>query len=301
MFAYESTSPEELSMSDESALHVYSVEDDWLLVRLDSDPSSKLGFVPRNYCEPLDASEQVQVADAADTEAELEAQRQAEHEKELAEKQRQLKLKDKVETWSISELEGKKKKKGTLGVGNAAVFFASDTDKVSALQDDTSFIYTKKIFFCRPLLSNNTQSQTSSPSASLPPRTSLSPSPPSPNLFSSIAAALILHAPFLPSSSKAKLPQARPLNCSTTRHNLSLLKTRPNPSPNPNPNRSAHHNPLSPRFLLPPILPAPSPPPPTTLNQRVSALPSPSPRPRKKVKKKQRPFSTTLMPRAMTN
>lgn len=134
MFAYESTSPEELSMSDESALHVYSIEDDWLLVRLDSDPSSKLGFVPRNYCEPLDASDQVQVADAADTEAELEAQRQAEREKELAEKQRQLKLKDKVETWSVSELEGKKKKKGTLGVGNAAVFFASDTDKVSGLQ-----------------------------------------------------------------------------------------------------------------------------------------------------------------------
>ncbi|OXG22921.1 hypothetical protein C367_03848 [Cryptococcus neoformans Ze90-1] len=134
MFAYESTSPEELSMSDESALHVYSIEDDWLLVRLDSDPSSKLGFVPRNYCEPLDASDQVQVADAADTEAELEAQRQAEREKELAEKQRQLKLKDKVETWSVSELEGKKKKKGTLGVGNAAVFFASDTDKAAPVK-----------------------------------------------------------------------------------------------------------------------------------------------------------------------
>lgn len=133
MFAYESTSPEELSMSDESALHVYSIEDDWLLVRLDSDPSSKLGFVPRNYCEPLDESEQVQVADAADTEAELEAQRQAQRERELAEKQRQLKLKDKVETWSISELDGKKKKKGTLGVGNAAVFFASDTDKVGSI------------------------------------------------------------------------------------------------------------------------------------------------------------------------
>ncbi|KIR26661.1 hypothetical protein I309_04430 [Cryptococcus deuterogattii LA55] len=134
MFAYESTSPEELSMSDESALHVYSIEDDWLLVRLDSDPSSKLGFVPRNYCEPLDESEQVQVADAADTEAELEAQRQAQRERELAEKQRQLKLKDKVETWSISELDGKKKKKGTLGVGNAAVFFASDTDKAAPVK-----------------------------------------------------------------------------------------------------------------------------------------------------------------------
>jgi hypothetical protein len=45
--------------------------------------------------------------------------------------QRQLKLKDKVETWSISEMDGRKKKKGTLGVGNGAVFFASESDKVS--------------------------------------------------------------------------------------------------------------------------------------------------------------------------
>jgi hypothetical protein len=44
--------------------------------------------------------------------------------------QRQLKLKDKVETWSISEMDGRKKKKGTLGVGNGAVFFASESDKV---------------------------------------------------------------------------------------------------------------------------------------------------------------------------
>ncbi|WWD06734.1 hypothetical protein V865_004829 [Kwoniella europaea PYCC6329] len=128
MFAYESTSPEELSMNDEAALHVYSVEEDWLLVKVEGG-DDKLGFVPRNYCEPLDASAEVEVADAADTAAEVEAARQAEREKELAEKQRQLKLKDKVETWSISELDGKKKKKGTLGVGNAAVFFASDTDK----------------------------------------------------------------------------------------------------------------------------------------------------------------------------
>ncbi|WRT69028.1 uncharacterized protein IL334_006011 [Kwoniella shivajii] len=128
LFAYESTSPEELSMDDEASLLVYSAEDDWLLVRVEG-ADARLGFVPRNYCEPLDSTHEVEVADAADTAAEIEATRQAEKDKEIAEKQRQLKLKDKVETWSISELEGKKKKKGTLGVGNAAVFFASDTDK----------------------------------------------------------------------------------------------------------------------------------------------------------------------------
>ncbi|WWC73129.1 uncharacterized protein I206_107095 [Kwoniella pini CBS 10737] len=128
LFAYESTSPEELSMGDESTLHVYSIEEDWLLVKIEGG-DERLGFVPRNYCEPMDASAELEVEDAADAAAEIEAARQAEKEKEIAEKQRQLKLKDKVETWSISELDGKKKKKGTLGVGNAAVFFASDTDK----------------------------------------------------------------------------------------------------------------------------------------------------------------------------
>lgn len=38
---------------------------------------------------------------------------------------------DDIQTWSLSELDKKgKKKKGTLGVGGGAVFFASETDKV---------------------------------------------------------------------------------------------------------------------------------------------------------------------------
>lgn len=37
---------------------------------------------------------------------------------------------DSIQTWAISEVDGKgKKKKGTLGVGNGAMFFASESDK----------------------------------------------------------------------------------------------------------------------------------------------------------------------------
>ena len=135
MYAYDSTSPEELSMGEDDVLHVFSVEEDWLLVRAESGNVSTLGFVPRSYCEQLDESAAVEVTDADDAEADIEAHRreeeQEEKQRQVAEKQRLLKLKDKVETWSISEMEGKKKKKGTLGVGNGAVFFASDTDKAS--------------------------------------------------------------------------------------------------------------------------------------------------------------------------
>jgi hypothetical protein len=38
---------------------------------------------------------------------------------------------DSIQTWSVSEIDKKgKKKKGTFGVGNGAAFFASESDKV---------------------------------------------------------------------------------------------------------------------------------------------------------------------------
>lgn len=134
LYAYTSTTSEELSMEEDASLQVFSIEEDWLMVRIEGGEDT-LGFVPRTYCEPLDESNEVEVPDAAEAEADLEEQREQEaadaRAREAAERQRQLKLKDKVETWSVSQVEGRKKKKGTLGVGNGAVFFASDTDKVS--------------------------------------------------------------------------------------------------------------------------------------------------------------------------
>jgi len=39
---------------------------------------------------------------------------------------------DAIKTWAVSEIDKKgKKKKGTLGVGNGAIFFASEADKAS--------------------------------------------------------------------------------------------------------------------------------------------------------------------------
>ncbi|KAL7421316.1 cytoskeletal protein binding protein [Cryptotrichosporon argae] len=131
LYAYESTAPDELSMGEDAVLEVFSVEDEWLLVRAEGD--DKLGFVPRNYCDGLDEAAEVQVEDAAETAAAVEAQRAADEEearqRELAAKKRELRLKDTVETWSVSRMDGSKKNKGTLGVGNGAIFFSSNTDK----------------------------------------------------------------------------------------------------------------------------------------------------------------------------
>lgn len=133
LYAYQSTSAEELSMEEDQILQVFSVEEDWLLVRVEG--GHNLGFVPKSYCEAVDESRAIEVEDASAAAEALEdaqaAQAETARQREKAEMQRQLRLKDKVETWGIAEMEGKKKKKGTLGVGNGAVFFASDTDKVS--------------------------------------------------------------------------------------------------------------------------------------------------------------------------
>lgn len=38
---------------------------------------------------------------------------------------------DHIKTWAVSEVDKKgKKKKGTLGIGNGSLFFASESDKV---------------------------------------------------------------------------------------------------------------------------------------------------------------------------
>ena len=45
-------------------------------------------------------------------------------------------MEDGIQTWHVSEIDKKgKKKKGTLGIGSGAVFFASESDKVSLLSN----------------------------------------------------------------------------------------------------------------------------------------------------------------------
>jgi len=145
MYAYESTSPEELTIDADVDLNVYAEEDDWILVSV-VGAEHTLGFVPKNYCEPLDgaadedddggqgAAVGAAVAaggvTAAAAAAAAAAARQDDERARAAAKQRELALKDKVESWSISELDGKKKKKGSLSVGNGTIFFSSDSDKV---------------------------------------------------------------------------------------------------------------------------------------------------------------------------
>lgn len=113
-------------MEEDAVLNVYAEEDEWILVHVEGG-SDKLGFVPKNYCE---AGDEAEAAEEPEDTAALAQQEEEDRQRSIAAKQRELALNDKVETWSISELDGKKKKKGSFSVGNGTIFFASESDKV---------------------------------------------------------------------------------------------------------------------------------------------------------------------------
>lgn len=49
----------------------------------------------------------------------------------VAQSKAQARVSDDIKTWPVSEVDKKgKKKKGTLGIGSGALFFASESDKV---------------------------------------------------------------------------------------------------------------------------------------------------------------------------
>ena len=147
MYDYDATSPGELSLHEDDTLLVFDTEDDWLLVQ-NSKAEGKVGYVPGNYVEVVDygqphAPSRIVVPDSVRCSDRSNflgvnpsliqpthpvstyidpADRVASAAKVTA---------DDIKTWSLSEIDKKgKKKKGTLGIGNGAIFFASEADKV---------------------------------------------------------------------------------------------------------------------------------------------------------------------------
>ncbi|KAK0569100.1 cytoskeletal protein binding protein [Tilletia horrida] len=155
LYDYTATSDEELTVAEDELLRVYETDGPWLLVQkhagegLDQG-TGRLGFVPANYVdevEALDAQEQAGIVpdpDEAIQEAEQEAAITASAAAMSAGATAALTTTpaaaagsssipvdkaDDIKMWSVQIVNGKKKKKGTLGIGNASLFFASESDK----------------------------------------------------------------------------------------------------------------------------------------------------------------------------
>ncbi|KAG1755728.1 hypothetical protein EDB19DRAFT_1891950 [Suillus lakei] len=118
IYDYDSAASGELSIKEDEILMVFDREEDWILVQ--SKEGGKAGFVPGNYVEERSPSlmhslRYIVYVDPADR---------------VAQSKAQARVSDEIKTWSVSEVDKKgKKKKGTLGIGNGSLFFASESDK----------------------------------------------------------------------------------------------------------------------------------------------------------------------------
>lgn len=148
LYDYTAANDDELSVQEDELLRVYEYEGQWLLVKRQGADElgtgeGKLGFVPANYVD------EVQAVDAGPTQVDT-TQAQAEQDEQddddeadasgvlatappmptISVKSAATDRADDISMWAVSALDAKKKKKkGTLGIGNASLFFASESDK----------------------------------------------------------------------------------------------------------------------------------------------------------------------------
>lgn len=161
LYDYRAQAEDELSIKEGEIVYFYHKEDDeWSLVR--RKDQSQFGIVPANYVEEATEQESEQAGANAvlDTtprhESELERSDDADSAEATPSQYQAARVvetikaeevfpsqyeegvetrQDLVKTWPVSSVDKKKKKrKGTLGIGNGSVFFASDEDKNPVLQ-----------------------------------------------------------------------------------------------------------------------------------------------------------------------
>ncbi|EKM59126.1 uncharacterized protein PHACADRAFT_191439 [Phanerochaete carnosa HHB-10118-sp] len=154
LYEYEAQQPGELSVGEDEVLYVYDKDEDWLLVHSQKE-GGKVGYVPGNYVEEVpEEGESTPQAVASPPAVDLSKlvipdsppKPAYTDPAELVNKSKAKAQAGPVETWSVSEVDKKgKKKKGTLGVGNGAMFFASESDKTPVQKWQTSDILTTRI------------------------------------------------------------------------------------------------------------------------------------------------------------
>ncbi|GAA5940102.1 cytoskeletal protein-binding protein SLA1 [Sporobolomyces koalae] len=135
---------EEMEIVEGEQLEVLEEEGEWILCRKLGGVKA-VGFVPANYLEGGDGEtpeegaepEQDEYAQVADEEEEAYSAPAAASYVSPAERSAAgtSAVAGDIQTWSVTSLDAKKKKKkGTLGVGNGAIFFASESDKTPVQQ-----------------------------------------------------------------------------------------------------------------------------------------------------------------------
>ncbi|KAG7449383.1 uncharacterized protein BT62DRAFT_1002954 [Guyanagaster necrorhizus] len=141
VYDYNAAAPGEISMVEDEILLVFDTEDEWLLVQ--SKTSDKAGFVPANYVEACsEDTEEEETAAPPQIIVPPSPPRPVSTYVDPADRVASAKVTaDDIQTWSVSEVDKKgKKMKGTLGIGNGAMFFASETSKAAVQKWQTGYI-----------------------------------------------------------------------------------------------------------------------------------------------------------------
>ncbi|KAI0698514.1 hypothetical protein C8T65DRAFT_10646 [Cerioporus squamosus] len=156
LYDYDAAEPTELTVKEDEILDVYVKEEDWLLVSSRSQ-EGRIGYVPGNYVEEADGEGEAPAAAPASTsissivvpDSPPQPPRPVSTYVDPADRVAAASNKaqaDSIKTWSVSEVDAKgKKKKGTLGIGNGAMFFASESDKNPVRKWQTSDIQSVKL------------------------------------------------------------------------------------------------------------------------------------------------------------
>ncbi|KAH7345107.1 hypothetical protein B0J17DRAFT_638359 [Rhizoctonia solani] len=146
LYDYTANGDGELTIAEDEPLLVFDQEAEWTLVK-STKPGGKAGYVPATYIElsgSAQEEESITPAPIASPPVPAAAPRSSYSDPtELVAASHTKARSDPVETWSVSILDKKdKKKKGTLGVGNGAIFFSSESDKTPVQQWKTSSVVT---------------------------------------------------------------------------------------------------------------------------------------------------------------
>ncbi|KZV68150.1 hypothetical protein PENSPDRAFT_653484 [Peniophora sp. CONT] len=145
-YEYAAQASGELNIAEDQILHAFGAEEEgWLLVQ--TEDGNRAGYVPANYVEEAGdgAAAEEETAAPAPSFANIvipdSPKRPVSTYNDPAElvastkSAKPTQAPDPVQTWSVSEVDKKgKKKKGTLGVGNGTLFFASESDKAPVQQ-----------------------------------------------------------------------------------------------------------------------------------------------------------------------
>ncbi|TIC04805.1 hypothetical protein E3Q08_02611 [Wallemia mellicola] len=144
-YDYQAQSDDELTISENDLLDIYESDADWFLAALQHNRNAGLGYIPANYTVDLDGDDQTQPTAEEPVDQPASFAPPPTHPSKVPQQkvQQPSVQQDIIQTWQLSLIDSKKKKKkGTLGVGNGSLFFSSDSDKNPVRQFSMSDLVT---------------------------------------------------------------------------------------------------------------------------------------------------------------